>query len=642
MEERRGNRGPRGRLRPAAVCLLLAVTLGNSALVAQGWSGSLGIAAIGQSTDGSPASFFTQTQLDKGLTLEELRLRYEGEEGSEFTLEARGFGDAEPSEAARLDWKLASPWRLSFDYDHRESFFGLQTTELGLRSDEWEIDRFRASVEYDGWKAARLGLDLRAYERSGTVVRPLFGLNALYPLAVDLDETMQEVAFRLETRATGRVRLLFEQALATYERNNQRRPADELDLSGSDPDLFAGASDSREEQRDVPTTRVTVTYGGDGVEVIGSLLWSPGELEGPGIVSEAFGIGGGSIGRVEFIDQVIGSADLDVFNGNLRLGFRLAPAWVLRLEGEVRDRSTDAALLGQRLVRITNPLGGEFELGATINESTLFDVSEDHERLTLEWKGGGWTVWGGAFVAGRDVDWRIGSEDPGFSAQRDSDGFLLGAAWSRGAVSGSAEYERGDFEELVFRTDPETVDRLSLRLSAALGGGWDLSLRGRVEEADNPAADPDRLDLLDPAGVPAGLDRSSDAFGLGLTWNCSDGVTGIGLDLDQLDLTTETGLVLPGAAAGLSLYDLSLLTTTLHGRTEAGRARISGSVTRLDDSGDTWPLESWIARARVGMEVAPRTELAVFGEYWSYDEERADLDDYDVTRWGVAFHWRFE
>ena len=42
----------------------------------------------------------------------------------------------------------------------------------------------------------------------------------------------------------------------------------------------------------------------------------------------------------------------------------------------------------------------------------------------------------------------------------------------------------------------------------------------------------------------------------------------------------------------------------------------------------------------VAFDVFTGTELAIFGEYWSYDEERADVDDFDVLRYGVALAWR--
>ncbi|MEE8523038.1 MAG: hypothetical protein V3T72_03830 [Thermoanaerobaculia bacterium] len=94
-------------------------------------------------------------------------------------------------------------------------------------------------------------------------------------------------------------------------------------------------------------------------------------------MSEGFAIGGGAFGTVEFIDDLVSSAEMDSLVGNLRLGFRLAPRWTLRFESDYRDTSTDATLLGERLIRVTNPFGNVFEIAGAVDESSLFDVSED-------------------------------------------------------------------------------------------------------------------------------------------------------------------------------------------------------------------------------------------------------------------------
>ncbi len=614
--------------RLTAASLAALALLGGPAVLAEGWSGTLGLELWARSTSGSEGSYRSQLNLDEGMNLEELLLRYQGEEEkpTRLTLRASGFGGSEPASSFGLDWELAKPWRLELDYDRRESFFEVAGYEDGLRTDDWEIERWHAGVEWDGWKAARLALELRSTERRGTVDRPLFGLNERYPLRLALDESMTEAALSIETR-TLPFTLLFEQSLATYERQNGRRPAAALDLTGDDFDRFAGADEGRIEERDIPTSRLVATYANPRFELAASFLYSPAELDGRGSVAESFDIFGGLAGRVEFIDDVVTSGSMDTFAGDLRLAVRLAPGWTLRLEGDHRDTTTDAALLGERIVRITNPFGDVFDLVGGRDESALYDVTDDHGRLTVEWSGGAWAVWGGAFTASRDVRWRL-ANDSALDTARDSDGTLVGVAWSKGELSASAEYESGTFDRFVFRTDPETVDRLTLRIRAGLGKGWHLRARGRFEDADNPAS-------------VAGLDRSAKAWGAGLTWDSEDGKAGFGLDLDAADLATRTDLVLPGGGADVSVYDLSLFSTTLHGRGEIGKLRLSGSATRLDDSGATWPVESWIARARVGYPVRPKLEVAALGEYYSYEEGRATADDFDVTRYGIGLKWSF-
>lgn len=628
MQITTGHRGIAiGALCALAVVLHLAVTPG---LAAQEWSGSIGLAGVGQDTGGSEASFRTQSDLDEGLVLEELELAYDGGEGSDttFTLRAWGFGGAEPASRAKVDLGLGAYWHVDLDYDRRDSFFALAGTELGLRSDEWEVERWRAGVTWDGWNAARLRFDLDHTERSGTVARPLFELNETYPLLMDLDEGRSEATLALETRNLP-VQLVLEQSYAVYERTNRRRIGGELSLDGDDPDVFLDATETRDEERTVPTTRVIATWAGEAAEVAASLLYRPAELDSDGLVGNTFGIAGGSVGTVELADDVVASADADALVGDLRLGFHLGSAWTLRVDGDYRDTATDAALVGRTLLRITNPLGG-FELAAPVDDATVFDVTESGVRLTLEWRRGAWTAWGGALSEQRDVDWRRGADADEVDVSRDSDGVLAGLAYRRTGLSFSAEVEHGSFDDLVFRTDPETVDRLTLRYSNALGGGWGLRLQGRFEEADNDGED---------VGA-ANVDRSAESYGAGVTWDSDDGDSGFGLDVDLADFSSDVALVLPDGSPGLSVYDLSLLTTTLHGRTRAGVLRLAGSATRVEDAGDTWPVESWIARARAGVEVVEGTELSLFGEYWEYDEERAEVDDFDVLRYGVAVNWR--
>jgi hypothetical protein len=609
-----------------ALALALAVSF---PLAAQDWSGSIGVGVIAQDDDGSVDSFRTQSDLDEGLILEELKLVYDGgdESDTEMTLRAWGFGGAEPASHARFDLALDSPWRFDLDYDRFDSFFALTGGDLALRADDWTLERWHGGIAWDGWRKARLSLDLRYHERSGRVVRPLYGLNELYPLYLDLDETMAEAALRVETKELP-VHFVLEQAYAVYERNNDRRPADPENLAGGDPDLFTDAAEDLDEERDVPTTRLLADWAGERAEVAVSMLYRPAELESTGAVSSTFDLQGGSIGRVSFIDDLTAKAESDAFVGNLRLGFHLAPGWTLRLTGDYRDTSTDATLVGLTLFRIFNPAFGTVDIGGEVDESTIFDVTEDEYRLTLEWAGaGGWTAWGGGSTGSRDVKWRFAENRSDYDVNRDSDGWLAGLGYRHGGVTASAEYQHGTFDSYVFRTDAETVDRLSLRFSSQLGGGWSVRLQGRFEDADNPT------DV-------ASLDRSSESYGGGFAWDSEDGESGFGLDLDLADLSSDVAIALPGGAPALSTYDLSLVSVAVHGRTTVGPVRLSGSAVRSEDSGDTWPLESIVARGRVAFDVFTGTEAALFGEYWSYDEDRADADDFDVLRYGVALAWR--
>ena len=623
---------------PQALGLGLAALLTAAAAAGQGWNVALTAAWVAQSEDGSNASFRSQLNLDEGFLLEALELSHRGENGSEFELRGWGFGGAEPSQAAKVTWRAPSDWRFELEYRRTESFFQLAETELGLRRDDWDVTRWRAELTWDGWEPARLSLGLRYVERGGLITQPFRELRTLYLLGVDLDETRREASLRLETR-TLPVKLIFEQSFGQLERRNDWFAAQPLNLDGDNPNFFVDAANDRREDHDLPISRLAAAWGNDRVEVTGALLWSPAELDVTGETSTTFGVDEDRIGRVQFADDLLGSASFDTLAGHLAVAVRLAPQWILRLRGDHRDRAQDAALLGAQVLRLTNAQGDFTEIPQPLDERTLFDVTDTSTRVEIEHRRERWSVWAGLADAGRDVDYRRTTDAPQVAVERDAEGVVLGVGWHLGRrLKASVEYEQDSFERFVFRTDPENVDRLTATLRASLARGWQLRLRGRFEDADNSAIDPGATD----PNAAGGLDRSSDAFGLGAGWTSEDGKSDCGVDVDLADLTTETGLVFPDGSLGLSRYDLSLKTYAVYGRTERGRLRLSGSAQWLEDDGDTWPLESWNVRARLGFATTERTEVALFGQVWSYDETLAAGDDFEVTRYGVAFSWRTE
>ncbi len=605
----------------------LALVMLAPPLHAEGWNGTISLGYVGESRSGNEDSYRTQMGLSDGLWLEDLELRWRPAEESQssFELEAGGFGDAEPSEYARLRYELDSPWTFQLDYDRREAFYGLIDPVLAVNRDEWAITRWRGQVRWDGWRAAQLGLDLRYYERSGWATRSHWGLNELVPLRVNFDQSMTEVALKLETK-TLPVKLVFEQGFSMYERNDRYSPA------GTDPgssNTFEEASTTRSDEIDTPTSRLLLTYGKRRTEVAGSFLYSPSSLDSSGLTTFGYGVEGGSFGQIAFVDDLLGSADFDTLAGNLRFAYRFAPQWKVRLIGMYRDRSTDTSLLGSRILRLTSPLGDVNDIVGPIDDRNVLDVQEQRLRGEVEWSANAWSVWAGAFFGSRETDWRLRS-DTDNRVTRDGDGFLLGFGYrpsTRLRLSG--EYEHGAFDRYAFRTEPRDVDRLQLQAEIGLAKGFSLRLQGRLEEGENPRE-------------VAGLDHSADSYAIHLDWNAKDGDTGFGLGLDSAAIRTTTDLVLPNGDDGRSIYDLDLLTPTLWGRVGMGRAHLNGNVVWVDDRGDTWPVSSWIFRARVGFDLTEQTEISVFGEYYDYDEERTDVDDYDTTRYGVALRWSFE
>ena len=612
---------------------LVTGTLICSPISAQEWSGDVGAGYVWQSSDGNEDSFLTQTNLRPGFVLESLDLRYRGDENgvTDMDFQAWGFGDAEPAEAARFNIGFSGNFTLFAEYDKRDSFFDLGGGDRADYSDEWSITRWKAGVAIEAWRPVRFELFYRSVSRSGTVYRPMYGLNELYPVGVDLDDTMDEVVFRLSTR-TLPVRIDFEQGFANYQQKNRRFAAGSESIGRPDPDLLdETTSDYTDVQDNIPTSRLTVGYSGGIFEGVVSLLYRKAELASSGTGSQAFLIGGGDTGTMTFVDTLLGSADSEAFAGNIALGFAIGRRFSIRLAGDYRDSSSNSTLLGERLLRVANPsMGTSLDYTAPIDEDGIFNYTDSDARITLEYRAHTWAVWAGGLTTSREVDWRLTSSGDQVATNRDGDGLVVGASVNPGRfLNLSLEYERGDFTKFVFRTDPENVDRAVLRLRSKLGKGWQLSANGRYEQASNPD------------GVSA-LDFKSTPYGIAIGWTSENGTSSFGLDLEKYTITSGVGLVLPGGDPGQSDYELDLGTATLFGGTRAGIFGVDGTLTWMKDSGETWPLDAWNGRIRLTIYGASGLEYSAFAQYWSYDEGRADLDDFDVMRYGLAIHWRFE
>lgn len=606
--------------------LLAGAVLASRPACSQDWSGSVGLGYGWISGSGNQDSYRSQWNVQQGFNLDELSLGYREGEQQNVSLTAFGLGGAEPWRHARLVLAPGGSLRFEAQYTRQASFFALQEGDLATRPDEWARTRWSGKLRFDAGPLARVTLLFRRSTRTGSATRSFFALNDVYPLRVSLDDSLTEGGIRVESRSLP-VNLAFEETYSKSLVRNRYAPAGARNLAGDDPDLLAAVSTDRLDERKTPASRLSVSYGRGRVEIAASFLYSRPDLSATGATFNVFDLNGGATGHVKTLDDIVGSATENSKVGDVRAGFSLGSGFALRVFGDLRDGTSDGSLLGQRLITLTNPVGGTVEISGPLSGATNFSVKDQGARLEVSKEGAGWNLTLGALARSRRVLWQESPSASATDVERTVSGGLASGAVSLGSrLSANVTYERGAFQRYVFRTDPETVDRVTCRLSADLGAGFKASARGQYEGARNP------VDV-------AGLANRSRSAGGAASWESASGGSGATLDADLVSLRTDTGLVLPGGAAGSSVYDLSLLTVSAAIRHALGPVRIELNGARMEDRGETWPVRSWNAGGRVTFLGPERVELSVFVDHRSYDEGTADRDDFDVTRYGVGVRW---
>lgn len=592
--------------------LLVCLLLNAPSVFAADWDWNVGLGWVWQ--DRAEGAFATHTGLDSGLLVDRIELsKTSGDDQKPlFTLDAAGFGSAEPSNHLRMRWTPTRDWTITAELDERKSIF-----EGALRADDWRVRRGQIGLDWRPGQFLQAGLKLRRVERDGSRHRPLFALGELYPIVDDLDDSFDELVLRFGTRNLP-FQIDLEHSIRSQTRLNHRSPDGPLAFE-PDPDVLDAITTSRRVDQDLPTTRLTASWANRRFEVATTIFVADGDVDATGVETTSFDIDGGRVGSVDFIDDLVGSASLDSRIIALRAGWQLSSDWSLAFTSDLRRSTTDSNLLGERLLRVTNPAGDVFDIATPLDESSAFEVEEKRSRLELRWDREDLRAWVGAHLSDREVSTASGQPSEG-------DGLVVGLGWKPGQhFRGWVEFASDDIERHVFRVDPENVDRLSFRLDSRLEGGLRFALSGQVTEAD---------------GGPASLDRNSTRTTLSFGYAAKNNAS-VGLDLGINDLDLDTNLELPDGSREVSTYDLQLVTIGLHGSMDVGKGhKLSCRLNHYQDNGNTWPVDGWNAQVGLALDLAGPVDIEATVERWSWNEARRDDQDFDTSRFGLVLIWR--
>jgi len=623
-------------MRRSLIGAALGLCIGAAALsvpVLAQWTGEIGGGYVWQTYAGNQNVFISQYGLRPGWALDNFELAYAPKEGAAptFGVQANGFGGAEPDQHGSIFFNASGGWRFALNYDRQFSFFSVPGGSFAYQNDQWAVQRWKGSVIWDGWSAAKLTLNLRYTERSGYSYRPFFGMAQQYAMKDNYDQTMKEAAFRIETK-TLPVYLSFEQSYARYEREDRWSPASPYPLYGLPPNWLAGLDTPRQDKTNVPTSRLIASYRNDTVDVSGSFLYAKADMTSGGTRTATFDLQKGSVGQAQYIDSLIGSASQDTRAANVDAAVKLGAGWSLSLAGDYRDATQDADLFGTSTIRFGQPGGSWNVISQQLTDQGFFDVKDTSGRLEITKRGNGWSAWGGYQALSRDVSYGNLSVDP--SVKRTGDGWFVGGSWSRTPVlQVDAEYQHGTFEQFVFRTDPDLAQRFTFRLNSRLGGGWQLGARARWEQATNPA------DI-------SNLRRQTQGAGVTAAWANKTGSAGFGFTADTLSVKARTNTFLPAGdtrVPWVSVYDIDVLAIGANGHLQVGKVYLDADLAYLRNSSDNQPVTGWTGGVKAAVDVFKNGQVIFFGQYRSYVEgwDVLSLNNYYVRRYGVSLRWRF-
>ena len=606
--------------------------------------GSVGIGYAWQHMSGNRGAFASQYDLSQGAFLEHLQLDlrhyFAGFDRFDFT--ADGFGGDPHRHLAltMVDWDRE--WSFTLDYARNEGVLPSPSLDLtgltGLPSPSgdlanggrFSITRWRGSLTWDGWKAARLRLDLRDVQRNGDRLFAYYGLGQPYVALTSLDSRVQEAGFSLETR-TLPVKLLFEQDITKYTDKPRGGVGNGgQSLYSPNPNPLATYTTGGEESNTVPTTRLSAVYNDGTFELVGQGLYRRDRVQGHSSGTEAYAIDGGQVGQISYLDALTSDANADTKLGDLRLGLAVTQCLTLRVKGHYEKVTTDSTLLGQELLQLRGP-GGSLEFPAVLSDNGYLDRTDKDVAGEAELRAGAFGLVVGYHDGSEEIGLRLTDGVTPDNVTRDAKGWNATASLALGRTfTVRVGWDSASFARYVFRTDPQNVKRVWGKISARPAAGIELNAHASHETLDNPATE-------------ANLSRPIDTVGVAASWTAASGAFA-SASVDSLKLTSKTAIAYfaPGLTNGLSYYDADLLTTTLRAAVPVGRQfRLSGGGLYLKDRGHSLPFTSKAYDLEFEVPGPFSTKLAVFGNDWSYDIPSASAQDYDVTRYGISVRRRF-
>ena len=618
---------PRRALAALGAALLLAASLPAPAQSdsATGLSGSVSLGLRSVDTEGADSKYREDINLDSGVRLLDLALRYRPAEGGGpvdyLDVSASHLG-GDPFESVQVEARRYGAWRLSLDRRRSEYFYDDTILPAALASIQgstggdfhrFDFERVRESATLDVTvsPATEVSLGLERQRRTGDSETTLDIQRDEFELERPIDESTDRVSLGLR-HAFERVSLIFTEERGDFEN------ASELFLPGASPgqnttdpaELFFFRFDQSYDLKSSGRTLRVLAEATDALDI--RALWRQEDADMRMRASES--ASGIDFAGLPFSTALTGPADVsrDSEVAGLDLGYRIGPS--TRLTAAARRNRLDQT--------------GRSNLGTDQGDSDWLIETDGLELGAEHAIGEDLLIAGGWSAESRDATYMrsLNAAATGRLEQTERDGFFLRLRYDLASGAElSAAIEDNSIDDPFTLASPTE----SRRYKASYRQSWNngLSLTGSFRRTDV---------TNDRSGWAADTREASVRLGYrGEALEASASYTAIDLDreIDQLVTSgARQDLFAIAYAADTGFADVFVRRPIDEG------LAIGGSIRRYENSG-SFPLErdDW----RVFVEYELRSDIALDLSYRSIDYTEDGFDDYeaDILELGLRTHW---
>lgn len=517
--------------------------------------------------------------------------------------------------------------KLSYDY--------LQDSEFNFGASDRNIARsaLNAQFRWTGFEHVVLVAGYSLSETNGWSNLPWSGWLDVFPLALNRDTSRETVTAGFDYRQ-GAFRASLRQSWVNLETNDM--PTGIVRNTGFSPyaiDLTATRTGGTEV--DAPVTSIKVDYGGNRWQVSGSWMRQDATLEQDRMDLKSY-LFADMGSRTDFLTTWAGESDAPMDRASFQLSVM---PWDFMTVSYDADWHSMETTTNQAMNRSMMMYGTGTDPLVTLSESGSTAYAYEHERmnhgLTVDIRPAkGWTV---SLIARRDdgdiMQSKVATGETGMLIDEEYtiDHTELKVRWrfDKGSLAASLFHE--SIENPTFRTAGDSRDGFTFSGDYMLTDTLSGTLLVQQDEREND----------DPSIM---LNNKTSLVDIGFQFTPNKSVSiGFGHTRMELDFATlmffaeghgESAEMIDGTEFAQDGYYLNT-------RWTKGRFNCMITAFYMDDTGASFPLSNWNARASLQYRITDSLAALLSARWFDYAEDLNPMREYNLNQVMIGLRWMY-